>query len=295
MTVIPTRRLACFVIMPFSGTSPDHTEDYWTDHFRTFLKPLIERDGRWVAHRSTAIRGDIVKELVSDLVTSPVVLAELTDANPNVYWELGVRQSFKHGTVTIAEAGTRLPFDISAKGTLFYHPKNHLKLTEFVERLQAALENCISDPERPDSHVLDTLSGRGTIYELVRRDEAIRRVDALVEEIRYDLRRIASLVERAQKNQEAESERTFPTTFLRLSCVELLMTTRYVERDTKFYKLVENAFDRISTINGQVMMWEHSPEDTEKWLLGSYERAVKTLNNLLETLTTLASELAQRK
>jgi len=38
----------------------------------------------------------------------------LTDYNPNVFWELGVRQSFKHNTITIAEEGVILPFDVSS-------------------------------------------------------------------------------------------------------------------------------------------------------------------------------------
>ncbi len=36
----------CFVIMPFSGTTAERTEKYWTDHYRNFLKPQIERVGR---------------------------------------------------------------------------------------------------------------------------------------------------------------------------------------------------------------------------------------------------------
>jgi hypothetical protein len=41
----------CFVIMPFSETTPEHTEDYWTRHFDTFLKPLIEGSGSGVSFR----------------------------------------------------------------------------------------------------------------------------------------------------------------------------------------------------------------------------------------------------
>jgi hypothetical protein len=107
--------------MPFSKTTPKHTEAYWTKHFTNFLKPLIEENPSLEAHRSTARRGDILKEIISDLVTAPIVIADLTDKNPNVFWELGVRQSFSHRTITIAQYGTKLPFDLSTKGTLFYH------------------------------------------------------------------------------------------------------------------------------------------------------------------------------
>jgi hypothetical protein len=95
-----------------------------------------------------------------------MVVADLTDANPNVYWELGVRQSFKHGTVTIAQHGTTLPFDIGAKGTLFYYPENHIEMAEFEKRFRTAIEDCLMRPDRPDSHVLETISGRGTLFEI---------------------------------------------------------------------------------------------------------------------------------
>jgi hypothetical protein len=32
----------CFVIMPFSQSIEEHTEDYWTSYFNDFLKPMIE-------------------------------------------------------------------------------------------------------------------------------------------------------------------------------------------------------------------------------------------------------------
>ncbi len=96
----------CFVIMPFSKTSEKHTKEYWTKHYETFIKPLIESGHSLIAERSSPLRGDILRQIVTDLVTAPIVVADLTDANPNVYWELGVRQSFKHGTITIAEEGT---------------------------------------------------------------------------------------------------------------------------------------------------------------------------------------------
>ncbi len=161
-----TEREICFVIMPFSKTTEEHTEEYWTEHFRTFLKPLIEANPNIEAHRSEALRGDILRQIITDLVVSRVVVADLTDLNPNVFWELGIRQSFKHGTITIAEVGTTLPFDLHVKGTLFYHPSNHLKLQGFRERFVHAIGDCLLHPDQPDSHVLQTITGRGTLFEM---------------------------------------------------------------------------------------------------------------------------------
>lgn len=172
----------CFVIMSFSKTSDEHTEQYWDEHFEDFLKPLIEDYSSFEAHRSEALNGDIVKQIITRLITSPIVVADLTDFNPNVFWELGVRQSFKLGTLTIAEVGTVLPFDIFSKGTLFYHPNNHRKNAKFCKDFKNLITKIAKNDFSPDSSILETISGRGTLYEIVHQEETLRRMDALEQE-----------------------------------------------------------------------------------------------------------------
>ena len=77
----------CFVIMHFSGNSKRHTKKYWTEHFEKRLKPLIESTNQFHAFRSEPLRQDILKQIINDLAFKPLVVADLTDGNPNVYWE----------------------------------------------------------------------------------------------------------------------------------------------------------------------------------------------------------------
>jgi len=268
--------------MPFSKTTDEHTENYWTKHFEGFLKPLIEENPKLKVRRSKAMRGDILREIITDLVVSRVVVTDLTDNNPNVYWELGVRQSFKHGTITIAEEGTQLPFDIGGKGTLFYYPKDHLKMEDFRKRFKEAIQDCFVHSDRPDSHVLDSLSGRGTLFEIFRRDEAIRRLDAVLSECSGNLSVLKGVADQARYNQENPEEGAFITYRFRVSAAELLITNRYVDEDPSFFKLAEQYLTYIIAINDQLNSWEHSPEPTEKWLLKLLKQegsAAKLLKN----------------
>jgi len=154
------RKTTCFVIMPFSQTSEEHTEEYWTQHFEKILKPLIEDSGDVKAYRSKPLRGDLVKEIVENLYNADIVVANLTDKNANVFWELGIRQSYKQGTITIAEKGTALPFDISTKGTHFYPTENIIQFQEFRKEFKTAIADCLDNPHSPDSRVLEILSSR---------------------------------------------------------------------------------------------------------------------------------------
>ena len=289
-----TNRETCFVIMPFSKTTDEHTEDYWTHHFEDFLKPLIEENPNLEARRSKAMRGDILREIITDLVVSRVVVADLTDNNPNVYWELGVRQSFKHGTITIAEADTSLPSDIGGKGTLSYYPKDHLKMEDFRKDFKEAIQDCLANPDRPDSHVLETLSGRGTLFEIFRRDEAIRRLDAVLSECGWNLNYLKKAVNRAQANQKTPKNRQIPTYRFRVPAVELLITNRYVDEDQAFFKLAEEYLARIVSTNDILKIWDHRPETMEKWLLNYATTVTKPLKEFKAKVEAAREKLSTR-
>ena len=161
-------KLKCFVIMPFSESSEEHDEKYWTKHFENFLKKEIENVPNLYAQRSDELRADLLKQIILNLFDSFIVVADLTDRNANVYWELGIRQSLKVKTITIAEEGTKLPFDVSTKSTLFYHPNDPKGDKEFCKKFNEALTDCIENPEKSDSIVLDALSLRDSIKDSIR-------------------------------------------------------------------------------------------------------------------------------
>lgn len=279
---IPTNK-TCFVIMPFSGKSGQHTDSYWTEHFDNFLTPLImECDYDLQVHRSEAIRGDIIKQIISDLIRSFLVVADLTDLNPNVYWELGVRQSFKHGTVTIAEEGTLLPFDLSTKGTLLYHPRDHLKNEDFRKQFKRAVRDCIEHPEHSDSQVLDAISGRGTLFELFNRDEAIRRLEGLDSELVHNIFRISDAVKALEENRGTATH-LIPPQRLRIIALELLLTNRYVSDTGGFYVIASMLFDHVLGLNGLLNLWENVPPEENDSLLEQLMKSCEESDRILKS------------
>lgn len=285
------KRQECFVIMPFSETSREHTKRYWTKHFNTFLKPLIQEHPELEAHRSKPLRGDITDQIIRDLMNCPVVVADLTDSNPNVYWELGVRQSFKHGTVTIAEEGTKLPSDIGAKGTLFYSD-NHIKNAEFLEQFREALNDCLTHPDKPDSRVLELIHGRGTLFEIFRQDEAIRRMYALLSECNNNLELLNVVVPQVESNQKDPKEAAIVTLSFRSQALELLITNRYLDVEPAFYISAEECLTFILGLNGQVGLWPHQRDSVDKWLLNNCEKAKVTFQNFKDTAKAVRDQLA---
>lgn len=223
-----------------------------------------------------------------------MVVADLTDHNPNVYWELGVRQSFKHGTVTIAQAKTQLPSDIGGKGTLFY-PGSHLNFEDFRKDFKEAIQDCLDNPDRPDSRVLETLSGRGSLFEIIRRDEAIRRLYAVLSECDWNLDHLKQAVNLAQANLKTPKNSQIPTYRFRVPAVELLITNRYVDEDQAFFKLAEEYLARIVSMNDMLNSWEHrSGGFTEKWLLNYATKVTKPFKEFKAKVEAAREKLSTR-
>jgi hypothetical protein len=63
--------------------------------------------------------GEIPEQIFRQLRDCPVVIADLTGANPNVMYELGLRHTTGRVTVQIGERG-RLPFDVAAIRTIMF-------------------------------------------------------------------------------------------------------------------------------------------------------------------------------
>jgi hypothetical protein len=135
--------------MPFSQTRPEHSEEYWNHFFEHFLTPALRNVG-FKPHRSEARTGKITKDIVRDLAYCELVVGVLTDNNPNVWYELGIRHSSRRGTIMLLQEGTKPAFDVGDYGILFYKENNPTDLEEQLRRFIASVP-------RDDSPVADFL------------------------------------------------------------------------------------------------------------------------------------------
>jgi hypothetical protein len=262
----------CFIIMPFSQTI-HHSEEYWNEHFLSRLKPLIESCTNLKVIRSEPLRQEIIRQIINDLVFSSVVIADLTDNNPNVYWELGVRQSFRHGTVTITEEKSVIPFDIASKSILTYKKEDFDGDSYFKKQLKKAVSDCISNPKNPDSAVLETITGRGSVYAVIRHEELTRRIDGLLQEnaINRQLLKAVynSIFESKSRSFDGlRSKYHIMTANLSSSALDSLLAEHYLEESSEFYEFCHILQTIIAAIRNEITAW-HSSREPEKYLLSN--------------------------
>jgi hypothetical protein len=102
-----------FVVMPFSETLED-TYIYG-------IRGACEKAGLQ-CKRADEIEhsGVIIEEVLDHIRRAEVIIAELTDYNPNVFYEVGWAHALGRTTVLIAKKGTSLPFDVRHINTVFY-------------------------------------------------------------------------------------------------------------------------------------------------------------------------------
>jgi hypothetical protein len=117
----PTQPPLCFVIGPIGrdGTSERKHADLL---LHSVIRHVLESgDFNYKVKRADedADPGMIGDRVVSDIINSDLVVADLTDLNPNAFYELGIRHSTEKPTIHMAKLGTALPFDNISHRTIF--------------------------------------------------------------------------------------------------------------------------------------------------------------------------------
>jgi len=123
-----------------------------------------------VCKRSSAKPGNFIKGIVGDLASADIVVADLTGARPNVYYELGIRHGLKIGTIIITQDRDALPSDLSSYFVFDYEysEKAH-EYDEYFGRFEKRMHETIKaweDSEDPcDNPVSDFLGIKDQMVE----------------------------------------------------------------------------------------------------------------------------------
>lgn len=137
----------CFVIMPIADM-----EDYEPGHFLRVYEHLVKpacHSAGFEASRADFVAASnyIIIDILKKILDSDMVICDLSGRNPNVLYELGVRQAFNLPTVLIKDVKTPKIFDIQG---LRYTEYNHaLRIDEVEKERERIKQSLIETAENP--------------------------------------------------------------------------------------------------------------------------------------------------
>lgn len=152
-------RAMCFVDMPF-GKKTDLVTGYVIDFDKIYqlaIKPAIEEAGLEPLRGDEEQTGGIIHTaMFARLLLSEYVVADLTFANPNVFYNLGIRHAAKPFTTVPIFANTySLPFEVAMVRAIGYDLKNGILSEEAAKDLKTRLverfQQAINGPSMNDS------------------------------------------------------------------------------------------------------------------------------------------------
>ncbi len=113
---IGSRPGTLFVVMQFS--------EPYQQLYEQVIKPVAREFKLEAYHAGEVFQpGIILRDIAQGIVDAKVVVAEITPANQNVFYEIGYAHALRKPTILLADRDQReqLPFDISGYRVLFYN------------------------------------------------------------------------------------------------------------------------------------------------------------------------------
>ena len=200
-------RERCFVVTPF-GSEGDPIRRHIDGVIKAAIKPVLEADGyQVIAAHTMSESGTIDKQIFKELYEDKLVIANLTQNNPNVMYELAARHCFGKPVIIIAEEGSVLPFDILRERTIFYI-NDAQGILDLRERLQRAVESIkFTKASSPIHDIIHSIKKDAKVYADVESGNISGNDGTTDREVmRHILEKLDELDRKIQRSTQCQSE-----------------------------------------------------------------------------------------
>jgi hypothetical protein len=132
---------SCFVVMPFGAPIGGYYQDIY--------EPAIQRAGLRPVRADADIfgTGKIMDQIWSGINAAKVLVAELTDRNPNVFYELGLAHALKKPVVLVSSNENDVPFDLQHIRVIYYNVRDPFWGQKLIEKVAENIVSAIKNPE----------------------------------------------------------------------------------------------------------------------------------------------------
>lgn len=156
----------CFFITPIGKEKSEERKR--SDNLLVIIQEILELyQYEFIRADSYSKTGNITRQIVQLLIESELSIVDLTDPNPNVFYELGIRHSTGKAVIPIIEKGNPIPFDIGQERAIFYDLSSDKSVEEFKESIHRIIISAIkyhSENENPVSRLEDFIPLKSEPY-----------------------------------------------------------------------------------------------------------------------------------
>ena len=145
--VVEAERRTAFVISPIGN--PGSESQRKANLALNFIFRKAFDEGEWNVHR--ADDGDtpdsIGQHVIKSIVNADLVIADLTDHNPNVFYELAVAHGYRKPVVHMITTGQKIPFDLTDQRTISYDLTDPSSVDAAIRKLKSSSVAALNAPE----------------------------------------------------------------------------------------------------------------------------------------------------
>jgi hypothetical protein len=141
------KNIKAFVIMPFSEKNSNRSDGFFKEVLDSLIIPAGIESG-FVVETANRQGSDIIQStIINQLLNADLVIADLTDHNPNVLFELGIRLAIEKPVAIIKSSDTGRIFDVDNLLRVYEYNSNLWKSTveddlpNLTDHVKATWEN----------------------------------------------------------------------------------------------------------------------------------------------------------
>lgn len=143
----------CFVIAPIGDEGTEVRRR--SDQVLTHIIDVAAKECGYETLRADKISepGIITSQIIQHLLDDPLVIADMTGHNPNVFYELAVRHAIRKPVVQLIEKGEKIPFDVAATRTVQVDHHDLDSVAKCRQELASQIRAAEKDPTDVDTPI----------------------------------------------------------------------------------------------------------------------------------------------
>ena len=194
MAEVNENKKDCFVIAPIGedGSDTRNRSDIVLDHI---IRPAVELKGYTPVRADEIDRpGIITNQVIEQILDAPLVIADLTERNPNVFYELAVRHVTRKPLIHLMQEGEGVPFDVAGTRIIFLDHTSLVSADQAKQKIVEQIESLENDPLSQENPISVSVDLQHLRQSEVPQERSLADMLSAVSEVRNGLSNLTEMI-----------------------------------------------------------------------------------------------------